>query len=82
MSRGSSMWAQVAMEHSVTRVRLGFDIQQLVHEFILLRRVLVHFARSEGLITDDHQVDRLADYIEAAISIAAAEPAALSIAPL
>src|SRR4051812_48858250 len=47
--RGATVWAEVAREHAITRVRLGFDIDQLVYEFVLLRRVLVEFARSEGL---------------------------------
>ncbi len=69
-ARGGSLWVEVAKEHSITRVRLGFDIEQLVHEFTLLRRVLVDFARREGLLSDSHQVDRMADYIEAAIAVA------------
>jgi signal transduction histidine kinase len=33
-------WEQVAREHGVTRVRIGFDIGQLVREFIVLRHVI------------------------------------------
>src|SRR5688572_26185878 len=32
-----SAWEDVAREHGITRVRIGFDIGQLVHEFIVLR---------------------------------------------
>jgi signal transduction histidine kinase len=67
-----SAWADVAREHGVTRVRIGFDISQLVHEFIVLRRVI------GGVI--DEQADQqpdvvaskglIADIIEAAIAAA------------
>lgn len=67
---GSEVWGEVAREHAVTRVRLGFDIDQLVHEFILLRRILVDFARKDGLIPDGQQAERLTDLIEAAIAVA------------
>ena len=63
-----SAWADVAREHGVTRVRIGFDISQLVHEFVVLRRVIADIvdrhadlAASKGLITD---------IIEAAIAAA------------
>ena len=63
-----SAWADVAREHGVTRVRIGFDISQLVHEFVVLRRVIADIvdrhadlAASKGMITD---------IIEAAIAAA------------
>jgi signal transduction histidine kinase len=64
-----SAWSNVARQHGITRVRLGFDISQLVHEFVVLRRVInevVHkrepaFGQAEGL---------LADFLDAAISAA------------
>ena len=65
---GTVAWADVAREHAVTRVRLGFDIDQLVREFILLRRVLFEVAREEELISNDFQSEHLADLIEAAIA--------------
>jgi signal transduction histidine kinase len=67
-SSGSSAWADIAREHALTRVRLGFDIDQLVREFILLRRVLFEVAREEHLIANDLQSERLADLIDAAIA--------------
>jgi hypothetical protein len=36
----SAAWADVAREHGITRVRIGFDISQLIHEFVVLRRVI------------------------------------------
>jgi len=65
---GSAAWADVAREHADTRVKLGFDIDQLVHEFILLRRVLSEVAREERAIADSVQSERLADLIDAAIA--------------
>jgi len=38
--RGESAWSKVARDHGITRVRIGFDIGQLVHEFVVLRRVI------------------------------------------
>lgn len=66
--RARAAWADVAREHGVTRVRIGFDISQLVHEFVVLRRVIgdivgrhADLAAGKGLITD---------IIEAAIAAA------------
>src|SRR5438093_13065335 len=36
-SGGGATWARVAADHGITRVRHGFDIDELVHEFIVLR---------------------------------------------
>lgn len=68
--RGSDAWFEVTKEHAVTRVRLGFDIDQLVHEFILLRRVLVEFARKDGLLANPQQTEDLTDLIEASVKVA------------
>ena len=66
---GGAAWADVAREHGLTRVRLGFDIGQLVSEFILLRKSMVEIAREEHLIVHDSQGERLADLIDAAIAV-------------
>ena len=62
---GTDAWKRVAKEHALTRVRLGFDIDQLVHEFVILRRVTQQIAidPSDGL-----QIVMLADLIDAAIA--------------
>jgi len=62
---GTDAWKRVAREHALTRVRLGFDIDQLVHEFVTLRRVAQEIAidPSDGL-----QIVMLADLIDAAIA--------------
>jgi signal transduction histidine kinase len=65
---GTAAWADVAREHALTRVRLGFNIDQLVREFVLLRRVLFEVAREQKLISNDFQSERLADLIDAAIA--------------
>jgi signal transduction histidine kinase len=64
----TAAWSVVAREHALTRVRLGFDIDQLVREFIFLRQILFEVAREEQLITNDLQCERLADLIDAAIA--------------
>jgi signal transduction histidine kinase len=66
---GSSVWVGIAREHALTRVRLGFDISQLVHEFILLRRVLQEVAQEEGAFLGK-QEPILAELVEAAIAVA------------
>ena len=66
---GGAVWADIAREHAVTRVRLGFDISQLVHEFIILRRVLQEIAQEEGVFASQ-QEPILAELVEAAIAVA------------
>lgn len=64
-------WSKVAREHGVTRVRIGFDISQLVHEFVVLRQTIrelvaenqIDFAGVEAI---------LADTLDAAISVSVA----------
>jgi two-component system sensor histidine kinase SenX3 len=60
-------WSNMAREHGVTRVQLGFDINQLVHEFVVLRRVIREVAHEAGLRawTPDTV---LTDALDAAIS--------------
>ncbi len=62
---GTDAWKRVAKEHALTRVRMGFDIDQLVYEFVTLRRVAQQIAidSSDGL-----QIVLLADLIDAAIA--------------
>jgi signal transduction histidine kinase len=48
-SAGTHAWERVAREHGVTRVRIGFDIGQLIHEFVVLRRVIRDVLESEGI---------------------------------
>ncbi len=62
-------WSEIAREHAITRVRLGFDIDQLVHEFIVLRCVLSDVVREENLAFNDRQAERVADLIDAAIAV-------------
>jgi len=58
--RGDSAWSKVARDHGITRVRIGFDIGQLVHEFVVLRRVINEvaqkhdpgFSEAESLLTE------------------------------
>jgi signal transduction histidine kinase len=66
---GAAVWKDVAREHALTRVRLGFDINQLVHEFIVLRRILHEVAEEEGVFADRRPAI-LAELLEAAIAVA------------
>jgi signal transduction histidine kinase len=68
-ARSESIWARVARDHGVTRVRLGFDITQLIHEFIVLRHVIRDVSRENGMLADSPDAV-LADVLDAAISAA------------
>jgi signal transduction histidine kinase len=68
-SRGTAAWVGVAKEHAVTRIRLGFDISQLVQEFIILRRVLQEVAHEEKAL-EAIEPSILADLLEAGIAVA------------
>jgi signal transduction histidine kinase len=63
-----SAWSRVAGEHGVTRVRLGFDISQLIQEFILLRRVIREVATEHG-VPGQAANSILADILDAAIMV-------------
>jgi signal transduction histidine kinase len=60
-------WAVVAREHGITRVRLGFDISQLLHEFVVLRQVIRAVASEQGLATAGPE-GVLADLLDGAIA--------------
>lgn len=63
----ASGWPKVARDHGITRVRAGFDIDQLIREFIALRHAIRDVAAEHGVeitLTDG----LLADLIEATIA--------------
>ncbi len=62
-------WSKVAREHGITRVRIGFDINQLIHEFIILRHVIREIAVEQGAAFDGSE-GVLADTLDAAIAAA------------
>lgn len=62
-------WTAVAREHGITRVRIGFDVTQLVHEFIILRQTIRGLVRERGIDTEGLEAI-LADALDAAISAA------------
>jgi len=68
---GATSWREIAREHGITRVRVGFDIDQLVREFMILRSVIEDFAREE-IVLSSAQCSSLADLIEAAIATSVA----------
>jgi len=61
-------WSDVAREHGVTRVRIGFDITQLVHEFVVLRHVIWDNVGEPR--PGEQEQGLLADLLDAAISAA------------
>lgn len=62
---GLSAWTDVAQEHALTRVRLGFDVVQLLHELLVLRRVTLDILREENLLDAD-VMDKLLQLIDEA----------------
>jgi signal transduction histidine kinase len=62
-------WTDFSSEHALTRVRLGFDVRQLIREFIELRRALFEVIQEEGVLRQPDQAMRLADLIEVAIAL-------------
>lgn len=65
----ASAWTDVAREHGITRVRIGFDIEQLIHEFVVLRHVLCSVVEEEG-VTSRGAETAIADLLEAGIEVA------------
>jgi len=62
-------WTAVAREHGVTRVQIGFNITQLVHEFIVLRQGIRDVVCERGMPVEQAE-GALADIRDAAISAA------------
>jgi signal transduction histidine kinase len=62
-------WSKVASEHGITRVRIGFNIDQLIHEFIILRQVIRETVKEQGLVVEGPEAI-LADTLDAAIAAA------------
>lgn len=67
---GTASWESVAREHAEARVHLGFDIDQLVQDFIVLRQVLMEVLDEERVLYDVRQASKIADLIEGAIAAA------------
>lgn len=65
----SRAWADVAREHGITRVRIGFDITQLIHEFVVLRQVIRDVAAEHAAFATGPETV-LADILDAGISVA------------
>jgi signal transduction histidine kinase len=67
LAGASSAWVRFAREHGVTRVRIGFDITQLIHEFVVLRHVIREIVAEHGGAAGPAEA-MLADVLDAAIS--------------
>ena len=59
-----SAWSDIAREHAITRVRLGFDVTQLFHELVVLRQITHRVLDKEGFA---NSTEDLQDLIDAAI---------------
>ncbi len=65
-TRAGRAWAEIAREHGVTRVRIGFDISQLVREFMVLRQAIREVVVEQGPPPPGIEA-ALADLLDAAI---------------
>jgi signal transduction histidine kinase len=63
---GAKIWSQIARGHGITRVRIGFDVDQLIHEFVVLRHTIEEVAM-EHRVSSLESTRTLADLIDAAI---------------
>ena len=68
-TNGGTLWEEVAREHAATRVKLGFNISQLIEEFFILRRIIFDVAREEDLLTGD-RAEAISELISAAVGSA------------
>ncbi|HEY2746236.1 MAG TPA: HAMP domain-containing sensor histidine kinase [Polyangia bacterium] len=68
-NRGGAEWAQIARHHAVTRVRHGFDVDEVVREFLILRREIVA-VMSERLTLTVAQVELVTQLIGGALAAA------------
>ena len=62
-------WARVAREHALTRVREGFNVDEIVHELAMFRQVLLEIAREEK-VTLGRQVEAIERVIDVPIEAA------------
>jgi len=62
------VWREVAHEHALTRVRLGFDVEQIVRELTLLRRTVVRVLHEDEVPITAESVEAVTDVIDAAIA--------------
>jgi signal transduction histidine kinase len=68
--RGGSSWVRIAREHAVTRAKLGFDVDEVVREFFILRRIIFEVLEEQLPRSSLSQVDRLSSLIEGALRAA------------
>ncbi len=66
--QASTDWADVADEHALTRIRIGFDVEQLVHELVVLRVTITDALREEGVIPNESSIERLTGIIDVALA--------------
>jgi signal transduction histidine kinase len=69
--RTDAAWADVAREHGAMRVQLGFDLEELLGEFVILRRVVLGVLREEGCLADSAVLDEVLDLIESGMLVSA-----------
>jgi signal transduction histidine kinase len=66
MARGTEGWAPVAKQHALTRIQLGFDIDEVLQEFMLLRQVILEVLEEKTDLSPA-QTERITILINAAL---------------
>ncbi len=64
---GGENWQEIVRQHGITRVRLGFDVDQLLREFAILRQILYQLVEEHGISLARAPV-LLADYVDQAVA--------------
>jgi signal transduction histidine kinase len=65
--RGGGEWDQIARQHAITRVRLGFDVDEVLREFNILRQEILAVLGERTTLTQG-QIERIVDLISGAVS--------------
>src|SRR5258707_5170548 len=64
----AEVWGKTAQEHALNRVRLGFDVTELVRELMQLRHSMIEIIHEESAPLEVEQVELMADLVDIAIA--------------
>ena len=64
---GTDAWAEVARKHALTRLHSGFDIDEVMREFEILRHVIMEVLQEERVAPTAEQGNRINNLIGGAI---------------
>ena len=67
--QSGAAWRDVASEHGSMRVNLGFNVEQLVQEFVIFRRVVVDVLHEEGCLMQAPGLEDVLDLLESGMVV-------------